>query len=374
MDIAYLQADSRYNKWLLQIIDSKTVIEHTLDKVKGLNCSKIVVAIYDCVENIALIEMMKKKISKYWGGELLLSKDENVNSRFVDLMTEEMAEYVFRVGADQVFLNVEIANNILSEMKKQNKEFFYHTGLSSVLPDIVSVNCLKRKKESILQYGRYFKALLLDESVKRYCIPDFCVLLYDFRVNSNMSYKICKNVMERKRDIYELSMQFSDCIRDKNNYLNKTGLMGSWILGSTYEEFFWDENENVNPWLGKSIIDLIVKRLNKAMRVFEWGMGNSTLFWSQYVGEVVSIESDMKWYQKMCGIIPENVLPKYCELEYNGEYCRQILNADGEFDIIFIDGRDRVRCSYNSVAKLKPDGVIIWDDTDRESYNNGYEF
>lgn len=371
MNIAYLQVDCRFNRWLLQRIDKKYVIEHTLNKMKELNCEKIVAGIYDCKENATLIETLKKESA---GVEVILSNDQNVNTRFLNLMMMENTEYIIRVGGDQVFLEAEKTNQILEEMKEQKKEFFYHAGLASVFPDVVSLDCLSRRREGVLQKERYFHALCEDESVERYTLPNFCTLLYDFRANSNINYRICKNVIEKNLDIYELSLGLSNNLRYRGNYLNKTGLMGSWILGNSYEDFFYDENGNVNPWWGKTVIDLVVKKLNKDMRVFEWGMGNSTLFWSQYVGDVVSIESDLEWYKKMQGIIPRNVRAQYCELEYGGEYCQKIIDEQGEFDIILIDGRDRVRCAINSSRKLKENGIIIWDNTDRDEYRDGYAY
>lgn len=368
MNIVYLQVDCRFNHWLLQRIDEKYVIEHTLSKIKKLNCEKIVAGIYDCQENAALLETLRNEV------EVVLSNDENVTTRFLDLVTLENVEYIIRVGGDQLFLEAEKTNQILEEMKKQKKEFFYHTGLSSVLPDIVSLDCLNRRKTEILQAERYFHALCEDDSVERYTLPNFCTLLYDFRASSNVNYRICKSVINKNLDIYELSLKLSDHLRYRENYLNKTGLMGSWILGNSYEDFFRDEDGNVNPWWGKTIIDLVVKKLSKDMRVFEWGMGNNTLFWSQYVSEVVSIESDLYWYKKMLEIIPRNVRAQYCELEYGGEYCQKIIDEQEKFDIILIDGRDRVRCAINSLEKLKENGIIIWDNTDRDEYRDGYAY
>ena len=45
-----------------------------------------------------------------------------------------------------------------------------------------------------------------------------------------------------------------------------------------------------------------------------------------------------------------------------------------KFDIILIDGRDRVNCALNSIEHLNERGIIIWDDTQREAYQDGYEF
>lgn len=372
MDIAYLQADLRWNRWLLYTINDKRVIEYTLDRIRRINCTKIVAGIYDCGENKILIEILKK----IGGVQVILSEDEDVNSRFVNLMMNEEAEYIIRIGGDQIFLDVERVVTILNEMKIQGKEFFYHSGLSGVMPDIVSMDCLKIRLKNILREDRYFKALVKDMSVNRYIIPYPCTLLYDFRVNSNVSYRICKNIIEKKLDIYELSLNLSNVLRVKNNYLNRTGILGSWILGNTYGDFFRDENEMVNPWWGKSIIDLIIKKLDKNMDVFEWGSGNSTLFWGQYVGGVVSVESDLEWYEKMERVIghTKNIRLEYCRLEYDGEYCRKILREEKEFDIILIDGRDRVRCAYHSIGKLKKNGIIIWDNSEREHYKEGYEF
>jgi len=373
MDIVYLQVDSRYNRWLFQKINGTSVLEHTLKRIEKLNCEKVVAGIYNCRENNTLIETLKNSVC-VGGVDLILSEDENVNSRFVNLMSEEAADYILRVGGDQIFLDSERTITILEEMRAQNSDFFYHPDMASVWPDIVKADCLKKRSDLIMQEDRYFNALRKDTSVNRYTIPLTCTLLYDFRVNSNEQYRICKNVMEKNLNIYELSLNLSNKLKDKNNYLNRTGIWGSWILGNSYEDFFRDENGKVNPWWGKSIIDLVIPKLNKDMRVFEWGMGNSTLFWSQYVAEVVSVESDLEWYGKMREIVPNNVFPRYYKLEYNGEYCRAILDEQGEFDIILIDGRDRVRCAYNSLEKLKGNGIIIWDNTERAYYEEGYGF
>lgn len=370
MDIVYLQVDSRYNGWLLQMICDKTVIEHTVDRIRKLKCGKVVAGIYDCEENKALIEALEMG----GGVQIVLSKDEDANSRFVNLMVEEDAEFILRVGGDQVFLDWNRATAILEDMRAQGKEFFYHSGLASVLPDIVSVDCLKKRKDSVLREDRYFMAMEKDESVEEYSIPYPCTLLYNFRVGSNEQYRICRNAIEKNLDIYGLSLNLSRNLRFEENFLNRSGLWGSWILGNTYEDFFWDEDGKVNPWWGKTVIDLVSKKLDKNMRVFEWGSGNSTLFWSQYVGEVVSVEYDLAWYKKMEEIVRQTVRLQYCSLEYGGEYSRKILDEKDDFDIVLIDGRDRVRCACNSIGKLKKDGIIIWDNTEREYYREGYDF
>lgn len=72
--------------------------------------------------------------------------------------------------------------------------------------------------------------------------------------------------------------------------------------------------------------------------------------------------------------ISDNVELIFCELEYDGDYCRKILEMEDKFDTILVDGRDRVRCAQNAAKKIKESGIIIWDDTDRDEYQEGYNF
>lgn len=42
--------------------------------------------------------------------------------------------------------------------------------------------------------------------------------------------------------------------------------------------------------------------------------------------------------------------------------------ADGYFDIIAVDGKERVGCTVHAVPKLKAGGVLVLDDSEREEY------
>jgi tRNA A58 N-methylase Trm61 len=110
------------------------------------------------------------------------------------------------------------------------------------------------------------------------------------------------------------------------------------------------------------------------MVVFEYGSGSSTLWWAKRVFRVVSFEHDHAWYNKLLKLIPENVEYVYCEMTPNGDYSRGVKKYSNMFDIIVIDGRDRVNCAKNSLGALKEDGVIIWDNSERSKYAEGYAF
>jgi hypothetical protein len=134
-----------------------------------------------------------------------------------------------------------------------------------------------------------------------------------------------------------------------------------------------DKNGNPIPWITYPAIEFLETRLNKSMDVSEYGCGNSTLWLAERVKSVLSIEHDKNWFDKVNNIKPNNVKLILKELN-NGDYSKEILNYHNNFDIILIDGRDRVRCVKNSINALKVNGVIVCDDSDRKDYEKGYAF
>lgn len=368
MNLIYLQCDIRFNKWLLKKIDDRCVIEHTIERCKKLDngTCRIVAGVYDCPENKPMIETLVRG-----GIDVRVTNEKDVTARFMDILVREHGEYVVRVGGDQCLIDFEKTSDILYELKKEENEWYYEAHSNCILPDIISLDCLKKHESKIRESGkRYFEILEKEEDVDRY-VPKYPILvMFNFRANSNEGLRVCRHVIKNHLNVYNLSRKTAFELIS-SPYLTKTGIMGSWIVPAETGDFFYDENKEVNPWMAKSAIDLVKKHLNKSLRVFEWGCGNSTLFWSQYVKEVVSIEHDKKWYRRMLDIVPDNVRLKYCELKYGGIYCKAILDEKDKFDIVLVDGRDRGRCMVNAVGFLKDNGVLILDDSNEERYTKG---
>lgn len=161
------------------------------------------------------------------------------------------------------------------------------------------------------------------------------------------------------------------CLRllRRSSYLNTVGWFESFRRSLPL-----DKKGNAIPWYTYAAIHFLENRLKEEMTVFEFGSGNSTIWWATRVGRVVSCEHDQQWFLKMRSTIPDNVELMHIRLRPSGEYSRAILKYENEFDVIVIDGRDRVNCAKNSLNALKDAGVIIWDDSDRERYRDGYEF
>ena len=125
-----------------------------------------------------------------------------------------------------------------------------------------------------------------------------------------------------------------------------------------------DQDNNPIPWVTYSFIDFIKERLKHQHTVFEFGSGNSTYFYAKYAGIVVSVEHDKEWYDKILSTKPENAELIYCELVRDGDYCRMPLKLQETFDIIIVDGRDRVNCCKQAVKAISEKGVIVLDDSE----------
>lgn len=125
------------------------------------------------------------------------------------------------------------------------------------------------------------------------------------------------------------------------------------------------------PWLTYPAIELLSRRVRPEHAVFEYGAGMSTLWWAGRVRRVVSCEHDRSWYEWLESRVPEHVTLLHRELHYGGAYGNTILDYPGEFQVVVIDGRDRVHCARNAVKGLSPDGVIVWDDAERAQYREG---
>ncbi|RZK43733.1 MAG: FkbM family methyltransferase [Pedobacter sp.] len=148
-------------------------------------------------------------------------------------------------------------------------------------------------------------------------------------------------------------------------YLNSIG----WFKAFDAQQAV-DGNNQPIPWVTYSFIDFIKPRLTGDLSIFEYGSGNSTLFYARNVKKVVSVEHDEAWYQKIVTEKAKNAEMIFCKLDVDGEYAKKALSLGEKFNIIIVDGRDRVNCCKYAVSAISENGVIILDDSERETYQN----
>ncbi len=154
----------------------------------------------------------------------------------------------------------------------------------------------------------------------------------------------------------------------------------SYLYQSGWERSF-REKRPVNlkgdpiPWLSLPMVRVLEDRLKKEHRIFEYGSGNSTLFFATRVEKIVSIEYDERWLNEIKGKIPHSNVT-LCYRDYRSpEYANSINEAfKDEYSIVLVDGRKRVECCKAAVRNLAPDGVVILDDSHRERYEEGIRY
>ena len=175
------------------------------------------------------------------------------------------------------------------------------------------------------------------------------------------------------KNLFKAKWSFFYKLRKKLRLLYKSDsyLVMSGYIKSLEEGYPCKLNGDPIPWMNYNVVSFLESRLTKDMSLFEYGSGYSTLFYSNLVREVTSVETNVDWYNKMKKLIINNVHLIYLDLKENREYCEYISMANKKYDIIVIDGRDRNRCTENAINSLSEKGVIIFDDTSHADYAAG---
>jgi predicted O-methyltransferase YrrM len=122
------------------------------------------------------------------------------------------------------------------------------------------------------------------------------------------------------------------------------------------------------PWMNYNIISLLEERLGKDVSLFEYGSGNSTLFFANLVGKVVSVECEEGWYREIADSMPENVT-LLLHAPFDAEaYVNTVAEQQQQFDVIVVDAEERPRCMLKAPEALTERGIILLDDAAREAY------
>jgi hypothetical protein len=127
-----------------------------------------------------------------------------------------------------------------------------------------------------------------------------------------------------------------------------------------------DADGQAVPWYTYPAIQYLRQLDFSTKTIFEYGSGNSTLFWGGMASRVVSVEEDERWYAALKARVPRN-----CELILETDLARYVevirRYPDG-FDVIVVDGaargRTRLKCSRVAIECLRPGGLIILDNSD----------
>jgi tRNA A58 N-methylase Trm61 len=124
------------------------------------------------------------------------------------------------------------------------------------------------------------------------------------------------------------------------------------------------------------MIDFLEDRLNSDLSIFEYGSGSSTLYFGSKVGEVMSVEYDPKWFDKVQGLIDGTTNVEVHFIDLKGPYVDaiEVLGKGKKFDLVIVDGRERVACAIKAFDFVSQNGVVLLDDTHRKHYQDAFDF
>lgn len=132
-----------------------------------------------------------------------------------------------------------------------------------------------------------------------------------------------------------------------------------------------DKSGNPIPWFTYPFIDFIDYRLNDEHIIFEYGSGNSTLYFSKRVKKIFSVEHSKEWFNVIKKSLPDNSELFLTNSNIEKDYLEPQNSSKIKADIVIIDGLHRNACIKNSIKYLSETGVIILDDSERFEYKDG---
>jgi hypothetical protein len=122
----------------------------------------------------------------------------------------------------------------------------------------------------------------------------------------------------------------------------------------------WSDGTPI-PWMTYPAISYLNQIDFSQKQVFEYGAGNSTLFWARRARRVISVEHDPAWYEN---VRSQNTPNAEISLASGYAYVEAI-KKDAPHDVIVVDGRWRFDCTMNCLGYLAPGGMVILDNSER---------
>ncbi len=127
-------------------------------------------------------------------------------------------------------------------------------------------------------------------------------------------------------------------------------------------------HEKPTPWWTYASIQFVDQIVSTNSRILEIGGGNSSLYWMERGNQLVTLETDLEWIDTL-------TLDQRFNLENHKiiHIANEDLNSISKvldnqlFDVVINDGAgERAIIGEYLTTKLKPNGIFIWDNSERE--------
>jgi len=148
----------------------------------------------------------------------------------------------------------------------------------------------------------------------------------------------------------------------------------SWIRHR--KESPWERRE---PWWPHDAVHFVRDRLPVGADVFEFGGGGSTAWLTDLGANVICVEHEPEWAQKIATgapgadvrLVEPSTVGQFESA--NGGFFDEYLSSiheigDKSLDLVVVDGRCRVPCALAAIPKIRDGGLLLLDDSDRDRY------
>jgi hypothetical protein len=135
-----------------------------------------------------------------------------------------------------------------------------------------------------------------------------------------------------------------------------------WLRAQQAKECLNAQGEPI-PWYSYPAIEYLSKIDWSETSVFEYGSGNSSLWWAGRAKRVTSVEFNKEWFEHVSARLPENA-----EILHRSDPQEYVNALEPGHELIVIDGLThdygRLRCAEAAIKVLPTNGLIILDNSD----------
>jgi hypothetical protein len=143
-----------------------------------------------------------------------------------------------------------------------------------------------------------------------------------------------------------------------SNFITLSRAYGQW--SSIRDWDCKDSDGNPIPWYTYPAIEYLNHLDLSGLDVFEFGSGNSTLWWAKKAKSVFSVEDDPLWFARVKNKInTDNIF-----YDIKAEKHLYLANLNKRYDITIIDGKYRPECADHYLNFIDGGFMLIFDNSD----------
>lgn len=166
-------------------------------------------------------------------------------------------------------------------------------------------------------------------------------------------------------------------------FARKYGILALWYLlrpANALKERGWDRSVACHlpvdkkgmplPWYTYPAISFLERCNLGGLNVFEYGTGNSTLWWLSRGAKVACCDHENVFWELAQRRVGDKALFVGCYQDVD-QYVAACLQSGEHYDLVVVDGVWRNECLPTALRCLSERGVLVLDNAEREEYSTG---